>query len=109
MELKKNIQITADEKKAMAEKAIELMVDYTKITSDKNVLTCFDGANVMSPRVHSNFNARLYQACVEVPKDIMECLVGMFILKGYYVFKHEGVYIVTKRDICPLSDNVAKC
>ena len=102
MILKKNIQITADEKKAMAEKAIELMVDYTEITTDRNVLTCFDGGNVMSPRAYSNFNANLYQPCVEVPKDIVECLVDMFIEKGYYVFVRKGVHIVTKRDICPL-------
>lgn len=103
MVLKKNIQITAHEKKAMAEKAIELMVDYTEITTDKNILTCFGGGNVMSPRaVYSNFNAHLCQPCVEVPKDIIECLVDMFIEKGYYVFVRKGVHIVTKRDICPL-------
>lgn len=102
MILKKNIGITAKEKEMMADKAIELMVDYTETTSDKNVLTCFDVENAELPREHMIFNPWVYEPCVAVPPDIVGCIHEKFILQGYYIYVCNGRHIVMKREICPI-------
>lgn len=102
MVLKKNIGITAEQKETMADKAIELMVDYAETTNDKNVLTCFDVEYTESPRKHTTFNPWIYQPCVAVPQDIVDCIHAKFILKGYYIYVRNGWHVITKREISPL-------
>ena len=102
MILEKNIEITNEQKEMMAHKAIELMVDYTKTTNDKNVLTCFDVENTESPRKHTTFNPWTYQPCVAVPPDIVGFIHEKFTLKGYHIYVRNGWHVITKREICPL-------
>ncbi len=102
MILEKNIEITAEQKEMMANKAIELMVDYTKITNDKNVLTCFNVENTESPIKQTAFNPRTYQPCVAVPPDIVDCIHEKFTLKGYHIYVRHGWHVITKREMCPV-------
>lgn len=102
MILRENIGITAEQKETMADKAIELMVDYTEIIDNKNVLTCFDVEKTENPREHTTFNPWQYQPCVAVPPDIVTCIHEKFTLKGYHIYVRNGWHLITKREICPL-------
>lgn len=92
MKLKQNILMTAEEKSALADEAIERLEE---IIDQKRpyLIAQFGSASVVSTRrsIHDKY--------WEIPKDIVPCVIAKFKAKGWFVFFNGDFYEIHSREL----------